>query len=233
MRCCFVLFCFVLFCSVIALSNKNINIFLCSLFFFYFSICLVNEIKMRSCFTRYMSEQERKDYLNLFQADFNLIFTFYTYILSCIFFLSKSVDCSTVVFSRIKLMRSDSKAEIKARATVMNSSNQFSHFLHCSLHGRYHELAPHLVPMDYTNDPDVKIPLALIVNMPELKVILTVHHFASYYFCDAAKFCSSNRIGPAAFREFISYNCTGMFYCLYHLSVLTTQKQTSSQHTTA
>jgi len=76
------------------------------------------------------------------------------------------------------------------------------------LHGRYHELAPHLVPMDYTNDPDVKIPLALIVNMPELKVILTVHHFASYYFCDAA----SHRLGPAAFREFISYNCTGMFY---------------------
>uniref|UniRef100_A0A3B3R6S0 Calcium and integrin binding family member 2 n=1 Tax=Paramormyrops kingsleyae TaxID=1676925 RepID=A0A3B3R6S0_9TELE len=37
------------------------------------------------------------------------------------------------------------------------------------LHGRYHELAPHLVPMDYTNDPDVKVPLALIVNMPELK----------------------------------------------------------------
>ncbi|KAG7473398.1 hypothetical protein MATL_G00095300 [Megalops atlanticus] len=37
------------------------------------------------------------------------------------------------------------------------------------LHGRYHELAPHLVPMDYTNDPDVKLPLALIVNMPELK----------------------------------------------------------------
>ncbi|TRY86889.1 hypothetical protein DNTS_009014 [Danionella cerebrum] len=41
--------------------------------------------------------------------------------------------------------------------------------LFCSLHGRYHELAPHLVPMDYTNDPDVKVPLALIVNMPELK----------------------------------------------------------------
>ncbi|XP_036391606.1 calcium and integrin-binding family member 2-like [Megalops cyprinoides] len=37
------------------------------------------------------------------------------------------------------------------------------------LHGRYHELAPQLVPMDYTNDPDVKVPLALIVNMPELK----------------------------------------------------------------
>uniref|UniRef100_A0A667Y5P6 Calcium and integrin-binding family member 2 n=1 Tax=Myripristis murdjan TaxID=586833 RepID=A0A667Y5P6_9TELE len=37
------------------------------------------------------------------------------------------------------------------------------------LHSRYHELAPHLVPMDYTNDPDCKVPLALIVNMPELK----------------------------------------------------------------
>ncbi|KAK3526020.1 hypothetical protein QTP70_012785 [Hemibagrus guttatus] len=37
------------------------------------------------------------------------------------------------------------------------------------LHGRFHELAPHLVPMDYTNDPDVKVPLSLIVNMPELK----------------------------------------------------------------
>ncbi|XP_029008756.1 calcium and integrin-binding family member 2 isoform X3 [Betta splendens] len=37
------------------------------------------------------------------------------------------------------------------------------------LHGRYHELAPHLVPMDYTNDPECKIPPALIVNMPELK----------------------------------------------------------------
>ncbi|XP_028306974.1 calcium and integrin-binding family member 2 isoform X2 [Gouania willdenowi] len=37
------------------------------------------------------------------------------------------------------------------------------------LHGRYHELAPHLVPMDYTNEPDCKVPLSLIVNMPELK----------------------------------------------------------------
>lgn len=26
--------------------------------------------------------------------------------------------------------------------------------------------------MDYTNDPDVKVPLSLIVNMPELKVML-------------------------------------------------------------
>ena len=38
------------------------------------------------------------------------------------------------------------------------------------LHGRYHELAPHLVPMDYTKEPDCKLPLALIVAMPELNV---------------------------------------------------------------
>ncbi|KAM4733762.1 calcium and integrin-binding family member 2 isoform 1-T1 [Anableps anableps] len=38
------------------------------------------------------------------------------------------------------------------------------------LHSRYHELAPHLVPMDYTNEPDCKLPLALIVDMPELKI---------------------------------------------------------------
>lgn len=51
-------------------------------------------------------------------------------------------------------------------------------FLYSRLHGRYHELAPHLVPMDYTNDPDCKLPLALIVNMPELKVersLLNLH----------------------------------------------------------
>ncbi|XP_053220961.1 calcium and integrin-binding family member 2 isoform X2 [Podarcis raffonei] len=37
------------------------------------------------------------------------------------------------------------------------------------LHGRYHELAPNMVPMDYTKNPDVKLPMQLIVNMPELK----------------------------------------------------------------
>lgn len=46
----------------------------------------------------------------------------------------------------------------------------YSFISYCRLHGRYHELAPHLVPMDYTNEPDCKVPLALIVNMPELKV---------------------------------------------------------------
>ncbi|MEQ2230253.1 Calcium and integrin-binding member 2 [Ilyodon furcidens] len=37
------------------------------------------------------------------------------------------------------------------------------------LHGRYRELAPHLVPLDYTNNPDIRVPLPLIVTMPELK----------------------------------------------------------------
>uniref|UniRef100_A0A8C8R8K4 Calcium and integrin-binding family member 2 n=1 Tax=Pelusios castaneus TaxID=367368 RepID=A0A8C8R8K4_9SAUR len=39
----------------------------------------------------------------------------------------------------------------------------------CRLHGRYHEMAPNIVPMDYTKDPDVKLPIQLIINMPELK----------------------------------------------------------------
>uniref|UniRef100_S4RA91 Calcium and integrin-binding family member 2 n=1 Tax=Petromyzon marinus TaxID=7757 RepID=S4RA91_PETMA len=37
------------------------------------------------------------------------------------------------------------------------------------LHARYHELAPQLVPMDYTKEPDIKLPPQLICNMPELK----------------------------------------------------------------
>ncbi|XP_060116119.1 calcium and integrin-binding family member 2 isoform X1 [Heteronotia binoei] len=37
------------------------------------------------------------------------------------------------------------------------------------LHGRYHELAPNLVPMDYKRDPGVTVPMQLIINMPELK----------------------------------------------------------------
>ncbi|NWV83127.1 CIB2 protein, partial [Dasyornis broadbenti] len=37
------------------------------------------------------------------------------------------------------------------------------------LHGRYYEMAPNVVPMDYTRDPDVKLPMQLIINMPELK----------------------------------------------------------------
>ncbi|XP_077174488.1 calcium and integrin-binding family member 2 isoform X2 [Paroedura picta] len=37
------------------------------------------------------------------------------------------------------------------------------------LHGRYHELAPNMVPMDYKRDPGVTLPMQLIVNMPELK----------------------------------------------------------------
>lgn len=33
-------------------------------------------------------------------------------------------------------------------------------------------MAPNVVPMDYTKDPDVKLPMQLIINMPELKVSL-------------------------------------------------------------
>ncbi|XP_056428862.1 calcium and integrin-binding family member 2 isoform X1 [Hyla sarda] len=36
------------------------------------------------------------------------------------------------------------------------------------LHGRFYELAPSIVPMDYTDDPDCKLPMQLIINMPEL-----------------------------------------------------------------
>ncbi|XP_015232074.1 PREDICTED: calcium and integrin-binding family member 3 isoform X3 [Cyprinodon variegatus] len=34
---------------------------------------------------------------------------------------------------------------------------------------RYRDLAPQLVPLDYTNQPDVKLPYELIGSMPELK----------------------------------------------------------------
>lgn len=48
------------------------------------------------------------------------------------------------------------------------------------LHGRYHEMAPNVVPMDYTKDPDVKLPMQLIINMPELKVwLLTAYKLYS------------------------------------------------------
>ncbi|XP_031420700.1 calcium and integrin-binding family member 2 isoform X1 [Clupea harengus] len=53
--------------------------------------------------------------------------------------------------------------------TILKDCTYFTRKEILRLHGRYHELAPHLVPMDYTNEPDVKVPLALIVNMPELK----------------------------------------------------------------
>lgn len=81
-------------------------------------------------------------------------------------FVNKTIE---VLFTRWSKQKSQEQ-----RWTAVTSS--FFFFLHCSLHGRYHELAPHLVPMDYTNDPDVKVPLALIVNMPELKVMLTIHY---------------------------------------------------------
>uniref|UniRef100_A0A672QSC4 Calcium and integrin binding family member 3 n=1 Tax=Sinocyclocheilus grahami TaxID=75366 RepID=A0A672QSC4_SINGR len=35
---------------------------------------------------------------------------------------------------------------------------------------RYRDLAPQLVPLDYTNQPEVRLPYELIGSMPELKV---------------------------------------------------------------
>lgn len=59
------------------------------------------------------------------------------------------------------------------------------------LHGRYHEMAPNVVPMDYTKDPDVKLPMQLIINMPELKVsLLTAYELY-------LKLCSSSARGCA------------------------------------
>ncbi|XP_066504300.1 calcium and integrin-binding family member 2-like [Hoplias malabaricus] len=37
------------------------------------------------------------------------------------------------------------------------------------LHGRFRDLAPNVVPMDYTNNPDITLPSTLITTMPELK----------------------------------------------------------------
>ncbi|KAM8962209.1 LOW QUALITY PROTEIN: calcium and integrin-binding family member 3-like [Pelodytes ibericus] len=41
--------------------------------------------------------------------------------------------------------------------------------IHTRLFHRYRDLAPQLVPDDYTNKPDVRIPYELIGSMPELK----------------------------------------------------------------
>lgn len=41
---------------------------------------------------------------------------------------------------------------------------------HPRLFYRYQDLAPQLVPLDYTSCPDVKVPYELIGSMPELKV---------------------------------------------------------------
>lgn len=43
---------------------------------------------------------------------------------------------------------------------------------HTRLFYRYQDLAPQLVPLDYTSCPDVKVPYELIGSMPELKVYM-------------------------------------------------------------
>uniref|UniRef100_A0A8C5GFZ6 EF-hand domain-containing protein n=1 Tax=Gouania willdenowi TaxID=441366 RepID=A0A8C5GFZ6_GOUWI len=50
---------------------------------------------------------------------------------------------------------------------VINTSSLF--ILIQKLFYRYRDLAPQLVPLDYTNHPDVKLPYELIGSMPELK----------------------------------------------------------------
>lgn len=50
-------------------------------------------------------------------------------------------------------------------------------------------MAPNVVPMDYTKDPDVKLPMQLIINMPELKVSLLTAYKLSL------KLCSLSAIG--------------------------------------
>lgn len=54
------------------------------------------------------------------------------------------------------------------------------------LHGRYYEMAPNVVPMDYTKDPDVKLPMQLIINMPELKVSLLTAYKRCINFCSSS-----------------------------------------------
>lgn len=59
------------------------------------------------------------------------------------------------------------------------------------LHGRYYEMAPNIVPMDYTKDPDVKLPMQLIINMPELKVsLLTAYELYLELCSSSARGCA-------------------------------------------
>ncbi|KAL1281074.1 hypothetical protein QQF64_015674 [Cirrhinus molitorella] len=44
-----------------------------------------------------------------------------------------------------------------------------SNWTHIRLFHRYRDLAPQLVPLDYTNQPEVRLPYELIGSMPELK----------------------------------------------------------------
>lgn len=46
---------------------------------------------------------------------------------------------------------------------------------------RYRDLAPQLVPLDYTTGPDVRLPYELIGSMPELKVQRISSVFLIYY----------------------------------------------------
>ncbi|XP_064870779.1 calcium and integrin-binding family member 2-like, partial [Oncorhynchus nerka] len=67
------------------------------------------------------------------------------------------------------------------------------------LHGRFHELAPHLVPLDYTNQPDIRLPLALIVSMPELKANPTENPFRNRI----VEVFSEDGQGNLSFNDFV------------------------------
>ncbi|XP_072790041.1 calcium and integrin-binding family member 2 isoform X3 [Taeniopygia guttata] len=61
------------------------------------------------------------------------------------------------------------KCSVTSHGPVREDCTFFTRKEILRLHGRYHEMAPNVVPMDYTKDPDVKLPMQLIINMPELK----------------------------------------------------------------
>ncbi|MFT7818732.1 calcium and integrin-binding family member 3-like [Arapaima gigas] len=75
-------------------------------------------------------------------------------------------DCT--FFTRKEILRghSDWAAGLEPTAASLHGS----HSALCSrLFHRYRDLAPQLVPLDYTSKPDVKLPYELIGSMPELK----------------------------------------------------------------
>ncbi|XP_067358757.1 calcium and integrin-binding family member 2 isoform X1 [Channa argus] len=92
-------------------------------------------------------------------------------------FTDEQLDAYQILFPCL-IVPTASGDNIHTSSSLKRNHTLNWHFTDCTfftrkeilrLHGRYHELAPHIVPMDYTNEPDCKVPLALIVNMPELK----------------------------------------------------------------
>uniref|UniRef100_A0A672HH80 EF-hand domain-containing protein n=1 Tax=Salarias fasciatus TaxID=181472 RepID=A0A672HH80_SALFA len=55
------------------------------------------------------------------------------------------------------------------KQTIFTAQQLDAYQVCAPLFNRYRDLAPQLVPLDYTNQPDVKLPYELIGSMPELK----------------------------------------------------------------